>query len=305
MRRTLVRSLVSGLLLEGHAAEAERVVRQAIADAEKTGGYGGTSATVWYQTLAETLLVQGRYRESREAAERSYTLSSRQGQGPRNLAMALANLATIDLMYGDYATALARSTQGIARLDEAGVSPDDSFRRTIERVHARALVANGTFDEAEERLEDLRARSQRLDGDASDEYAQVLGDQLNLRLRTRDAARGGPLLAELRTRMTQRGVPDTHEQFGYFSAMEATLDRLRGDAASAERHQRDAVRRLLASASAVDVAVARAMLAGDLAARGDRKEARKLLDDALPVMREALLPGERNRIDAEALSSRL
>ncbi|MCR6625420.1 MAG: hypothetical protein NVV67_03940 [Pseudoxanthomonas sp.] len=133
----------------------------------------------------------------------------------------------------------------------------------------------------------------------------MLGDQLNLRLRTRDAARGGPLLAELRTRMTQRGVPDTHEQFGYFSAMEATLDRLRGDAASAERHQRDAVRRLLASASAVDVAIARATLAGDIAARGDRKEARKLLDDALPMMRETLLPGERNRIDAEALSSRL
>lgn len=305
VRRTLVRSLVSGLLLEGKAADAERVVRQAIADAEKTGGYGGASATVLYQTLADALLGQGRYRESRDAADRSYALSSRHGEGPRNLAMALANLTAINLLYGDYATALARSTQGIARLDEATVSPEDTFRRTIERVHARALVANGRFEEAAVRLEDLRARAARLDGDASDEYAQVLGDQLNLHLRRRDAAQATPLLAELRSRMTQRGVPDSHEQFAVFTAMQATLDRLRGDAAAAERHQREAIRRLQTSASAVDVAIARAILADDVAARGDRKEARRLLDEALPVMRGTLLPGERNRIAAETLSSRL
>jgi len=305
VRRTLVRSLVSGLILEGKPAEAERVVRQAIAAAEKTGGYGGTSATVWYQTLADTLIGQGRYREAREATDRSYALSSQHGEGPRNLAMALANITAIDIMYGDYAAALVRSTQGIARLDEAGVSPDDNFRRTIERVHARALVANGGFKEAATRLDDLLARAKRLDGEASDEYAQVLGDQLNLSLRTRDAARAAPRLAELRTRTAQRGVPDNHEQFGYFSAMEATLDRLRGDAAAAEQHQRDALQRLQASASDVDVAIARATLAGDVAARGDRKEARRLLDQALPVMRETLLPAERNRLDAEALSSRL
>lgn len=305
VRRTLVRGLVSGLILEGKPADAERVVRQAIADAEKTGGYGGTSATVWYQTLAETLLGQGRYREAREATDRSYTFSSQRGEGPRNLAMSLSNIATIDIMYGDYAAALARSKRGIARLDEAGVSPDDNFRRTIERVHARALVANGAFKEAGVRLEDLLARARRLDGDASDEYAQVLGDQLNLHLRTRDTARGAALLAELRARMTQRGMADSHEQFGYFFAMEATLDRLRGDAVSAEQHQREALKRLQASASDVDVAIARATLADDVAARGDRKEARRLLDEALPVMREALLPGERNRIDAEALSARL
>ena len=304
-RRTLVRGLVAGLILEGKPAEAERVVRQAIADAEKTGGYGGTSATVWYQTLAETLVGQGRYREAREATDRSYVLSSQRGEGPRNLAMALANIATIDIMYGDYAAALARSRQGIARLDEAAVSPDDTFRRTIERVHARALVANGAFKEAAAKLDDLRARAQRLDGDASDDYAQVLGDQLNLHLRTRDIDRGASLLADLRTRMTQRGMADSHEQFGYFFAMEATLDRLRGDAVAAEQHQREALRRLQASASDVDVAIARATLAEDVAARGDRKEARRLLDEALPVMREALLPAERNRIDAEALSSRL
>lgn len=304
-RRTLTRSLVSGLILEGKAGEAERVVRQAIADAEKTGGYGGTSATIWYQTLADTLLGQGRYREAREATDKSYALSSQHGEGPRNLAMALANITAINIMYGDYATALARSTEGMARLDEAGVSPDDTFRRTIERVHARALVANGAFKEAGVRLDDLLARARRLDGDASDEYAQVLGDQLNLHLRMHDVARSTPLIADLRTRMAQRGVPDSHEQFAYFFAMDATLDRLRGDTASAEQHQREALKRLQASASDVDVAIARATLADDVAKRGDRREARRLLDEALPVMREALLPSERNRIDAETLSSRL
>ncbi|WP_241357349.1 hypothetical protein, partial [Escherichia coli] len=61
--------------------------------------------------------------------------------------MALANITAINLMYGDYPAALARSMQGVARLDDAEVPRDDTFRRTIDRVHARALVANGKFED--------------------------------------------------------------------------------------------------------------------------------------------------------------
>lgn len=305
VRQSLTRGLVAGLVLEGRSGEAEQVIRKAIADGEKTGGYGGASETVLYQTLAETLIGQGRYREALLALDRSYALSSQAGEGPRNLAMALTNIATLNLMYGDYATALARSTQGMARLLEAEVPPDDTFRRSAERTHARVLIANDRFDDAARQLDSLLERARRLDGEDSEEYALVLGDQLGLYRRIGDVARGVPLLADLRLRMTRRGVPQTHEQFGHFFGYEAAFDRMRGDAGRAEQHQREAVRRLASSASAVDAAIARATLAGDVAVRGDRAQAKELLAIALPVLRAALLPGERNLAAAERLATTL
>ena len=83
-RLTLLRGLVNGLLMEGKAGEAENVVRQALASAGKTGGFGGSSQSVLLQTLGEHLLRQGRYREALEPMESSARESERAGEGPRN-----------------------------------------------------------------------------------------------------------------------------------------------------------------------------------------------------------------------------
>ena len=100
-------------------------------------------------------------------------------------------------------------------------------------------------------------------------------------------------------------MPATHEQFAHFLRFEAGFAWQRGDAVAAERLQREAVQRLESTASATDVAVARARLAEYVATRGDKAQARQLLALALLPMRVALLPQENSRADAEALARKL
>jgi len=304
-RTSLLSNLVAGLVLDARPAEAERLIRQAIASGEKVGGFGGASINVMYQALATTLLAQNNFREALETLEASYAQSVRSGEGPRNLATALSNLAFVYSTLGDYPTALARSQQAIATMDRGKVPADDMFRRSLERVHARVLLANERNDEARALLQVLQERSRRLDGQDSEEYLQVVGEQLNLALRTQDVVHGLPLLAEARQRASKRGLPETGEQFAHFLGIEASFDRLRGDAAAAEHHRREALRRLQAFGNAPDIATMQARLASDLAHRGKTPEAHRLLVAALAVMRATYLPEQRDRVAAETLSKQL
>ena len=305
VRLTLLRGFVNGLMMEGKATEAERVVRQALASGEKTGGFGDTSLSVLLQALGDTLQGQGRYREALEAMEGSARDAERAGDGPRNRAMASSNRAVLHVMVGDYPAAMTLSEQALDILRKESVDADDVFGRTIKRAHAGILIANDRFPQAEALLQDLLERARRLDGEDSEEYALLVGQQLSLALRSKDPVRGLPLLAEARDRMTKRGMPATHEQFAHFLRFEAGFAWQRGDAVAAERLQREAVQRLESTASATDVAVARARLAEYVATRGDKAQARQLLALALPPMRVALLPEESSRADAEALSKKL
>ena len=305
VRLTLLRGFVNGLMMEGKATEAERVVRQALASGEKTGGFGDTSLSVLLQALGDTLQGQGRYREALEAMEGSAREAERAGDGPRNRAMASSNRAVLHVMVGDYPAAMTLSEQALDILRKESVDADDVFGRTIKRAHAGILIANDRFPQAEALLQDLLERARRLDGEDSEEYALLVGQQLSLALRSKDPVRGLPLLAEARDRMTKRGMPATHEQFAHFLRFEAGFAWQRGDAVAAERLQREAVQRLESTASATDVAVARARLAEYVATRGDKAQARQLLALALLPMRVALLPQENSRADAEALARKL
>jgi serine/threonine-protein kinase len=60
LRFTLLRNRIEGLLLAGRAPEAEAVSRAVIAMAEKSGGVGATRLSVLYNSLAKSLLDQGR-----------------------------------------------------------------------------------------------------------------------------------------------------------------------------------------------------------------------------------------------------
>ncbi len=304
LRQTLTKNLINGLLAQGQVIEAERVTRQAIDVGERTGGFGSAAATVLYQALADALNKQGRYAESLQALEHSLRLSSQAGEGPRNLGIVLANLATTSLQRGDVAAALRFASEGMARIDQAQVPADDAFRRMIERVQARALVADGQLPEAGQRLNALRARALRLDGPTSEEYANVLGATLKLQRAKGDVARGVLMLAQLRAVLVQRGVPADHPDFARLLATEAAFDRLRGDTLAAERHQRAALAQLDRGANACEAAIAKARLAEDLASR-DPVQASRLLLEALPILRQALVPAERNRHSAETLALRL
>ena len=87
---------------------------------------------------------------------------------------------------------------------------------------------------------------------------------------------------------------------------EAAFARDSGDLAHAETAEREAIRRLEAGgALPVDLAIARTELAAIRFDRGDKAEARTLLAQALPTLRDALLPEETSRAAAEALARQL
>ena len=153
-------------------------------------------------------------------------------------------------------------------------------------------------------MQQLLVASRRLDGEQSEEYASLMAEQLMIYVQRGDLERGLPLLAQVRDLFHKRGFPPEHEQFAKLFGVEAAFDRLRGDSLAAEQHQRVALQGLQSNNSALDVAICKSLLAGDLMNR-DKAQARRLLAEALPVMEASLMPSERTLIKAKALASKL
>lgn len=304
-RLGLLRNLANGLVMEERYAEAERVVREGIASIARTGGEGSTSRSVLLQALADALGGQGRYHEMRTVLEQGHATTLRGNNGPRNLATELSNQAVTASWLGDYPRALALSERGMAQLDAGHVVADDLFRRSLARTHARILLANGRRAEAQALLEDLRERARRLDGDDAEEVAMATYDLVPVALDAGEPERAAQLLAEARERLAQRGIPATHRRFATLLRMEARLARAQGDLATAIARQRDAVRQLGAGPNPVDAAAAAAELAELLATQGQAREARQVLDQAVPVLRDAVLETEASRALGEALVAKL
>ena len=123
--------------------------------------------------------------------------------------------------------------------------------------------------------------------------------------RLRDVANGLPLLQEARERFSAL-LPAQHPVFAHARRTQAAFDAARGDVAGAEREQRLALAAFdAAGVLPIDVAIARAELGAYLSLQGRHAEARTTLALALPVLRDALLPGEASRAEAERLAREL
>ncbi len=303
-RAGLLRAKSEALTFNGDAAAAEPLIREAIAIHEKVVGVTGNDAGSLYGQLGIVLNDLGRYREAIEALEREQQLRDASGDAPLQRATNLTNLGAVYENAGDYARALELFEESLARLDEGGVGEDEARRRHMERNHARGLALAGRFADADARLRRLQEAARRLDGEDSAEYALVTWNRLVLARRSGDAANGALLLDEARARWAAL-VPETHPVFRHVLRHGAAFARQRGDLAAAERDQREALARFEASALPVDIAIARAELAGIRFEQGDRAEARALLAQALPVLRDAVLPQEVNRAEAEVLARKL
>lgn len=237
--------------------------------------------------------------------ERSGAMQQMAADNAGEAALTLANLANVHENAGDYPLAIALANQAIAKLDEAGVGKDAAERRAIERVQARTLGLAGRPVEADARLQALRARAARLDGEDSAEYAMLTWQRVVMARRLHDPARGLPLLADARLHWGAL-VPESHPVLIHALRAEAAFARDRGDLAHAERTQREALQRLIAAkVLPVDLAIARSELAAIRAQRADTTEARALLGQALPVLQAAVQPEEIHRADAERLARKL
>lgn len=305
LRIELLRNRAEALDMLARYPEAETTVREAIAAAEKTGSGGDTRIGILYGVLAKALIGQGRYREALVAHGKAMRFLPLADLGPRNKAISLGNEAMLQYAEGDYAKGLALTEQAIAIAKTAPVGAGDDFRTAVEVEHALLMLANGHTAEATSLLGALLPRVRTAEGVDSENYALVVEAMAKAELQAGDAAVGQKLLDEARERFAQRGLPPTHVKFAQYLRQDAAFSRLRGDPATAEAKQREAVAKLLAVGNRFDVAAARAELAALRAERGDKAEARTMLVLALPVLRDSVLPQQMDRAAAESLAKEL
>jgi serine/threonine protein kinase len=304
LRVNLMRTRAEALVQLGRPDEAEPVLRAAIALQERSVGARGIRLAALHNGLGLALNELGRYREALDAFRRGSELDRAAGGPPMEDAISLGNIAAVMESAGDYPAALEHFERALAAADRSALAPDALARRMLERNHARCLALAGEHARAGERLADLRRRARGIDGEASFEYAMTTWQSVVLARRMRDPQAGLPLLDETRRRFAAL-LPESHPIFAHAARADAAFAQMRGDLVHAEREQRAALGRLeAAGVRPVDIAIARAELAAILHARGDAAAAKALLDQAMPVLRAALLPQEVNRAAAEALLTR-
>ena len=305
LRINLLRARGEALLKLGDAKAAEPMIRRAIALQEKTTSTTGNHMAVLQNALGIALNDLGRFREAMQAVSAGEVIGNAATTDTTERAISLSNRASVHESAGDYPVAVDLGQQALAKLDAAGLAADDATRRMMERNHARSLGLAGKRTEAFTRMQDLRERARRLDGEDSAEYALTTWQLVVMARHMHDPIRGLPLLADARKRWAAL-VPDAHPVFIHALRSEASFARDRGELAQAEATQRDAIGKLeAAGALPVDLAGARAELAAIRFDRGDRGEARTLLQQALPVLRDAVLPQETTRAAAESLAKQL
>jgi serine/threonine-protein kinase len=304
LRISLLRRKGEALIASGQAPAAEQAIRKAIDLQSRTVGDKGVEAAALYNALGLAQFDQGHFGAAAATFARSSAVFSSAADAPSQQAAALANEAAVNESAGDYARARLLYDRAIAQLDAAHVAATDAVRRATLRNASRVLIMTGDFGAAREVLERLQDQARQFDGADSQEYAWVLWQRVVLARRMRDAAGGTRLLQEARERWS-RLVPQTHPIFAHAQANEAVFAEVRGDLQTAERLLGEAATRLEAAARPVDAASTRATLAGVRFRRGDRAGAKELLAQALPVLRESVLPTHAGRSEAEQLARKL
>jgi len=304
-RVNLLRVRAEALMHLGDPAAAEASMRQAIALQRRIVGERGSRLGMLYNGLGLILNELGRYREAIEALQQGQALHAAVGSIAMEDAISLANLAAVHENAGDYAVALQLFDTALQRADEGEREADDLARRMLERARARCLALSGQTSAALETLADLQRRALELDGDDSFEYA-MLAWQSTVALRRAGDVDAGRQQLVLARRLFAALAPDAHPVFAHMLRAQAEFDRIQGRLGEAEVAQREAVSRLHAAAVLpLDLAIARAELAGILAGAGRMQEARDELEPALPVLRDSLLTEEISRAAAETLALRL
>ena len=302
----LLRAKANALGADGDPAGAEQLLREAIALQDRRVASGGARMMELTNDLALMLNDLGRYREAAEVLRQSDSyMAGARIDGAVDRAISHGNLAGVLENAGDYPGALKESAIATRILDDGHVDADHQTRRRIARAEARTLGLAGEHARALAQLTKLRAHAARIDGEDSGEYAMLTWQLAVLARNMHRSDAGLPLLAEAERRWHAL-APDEHPIFLHVRRARAAFALDRGDSALAERELRAAIAGFEANAAQpVDLAIARSELAAALLQQHRRAEARDLLAQALPVLRERLLPGEISRTAAEQCATRL
>lgn len=304
-RVVLLRSRAAAMNACGRPAEAEPLLRAAIELQDRVVGPGGSRMMALTSDLAITLNDLGRYQEAVATLGASDRIMRSIGLAGADEAVSHTNLAGILENAGDYDGALRAYALAVSAIDDAGFEADHGVRRHIERAEARTLGIVGRHAEALERLDDLRLRCARTEGEDSGEYAMLTWQLALLAMRMRQPESGIRLLAEAEQRFGAL-VPADHLVFMHARRVRAAFALQQGDPDAAVRELRAATAEFARAGSLpVDLAIAQSELAEALTRGGRIAPARELLGAALPVLRQSVLPTEINRIAAERTAQRL
>lgn len=304
-RVSLLRAQAISQRMCGKYVQAETTLRKAIAIQQRVVGGHGVRMGLLLNDLALTLNELGHYREASDLLAQSALAGQDLGTNPTETSITLNNRAGILENVGDYTQALALQEQAQAVLDAAAVEPQSFAGRNVARNHARTLALAGQTSKAIEIFSHLLAQAREIDGEDSAEYAMVTWQRA---LAERRAGQIGAALAD--TDEAERRfvdlVPHTHAFFAHVHRQRAMLAMLGGDPEKAELEQLAAIRQLENTDTlAIDMAIARSELAEILRVQDRADEARTQMMQALPTLREALLPGEVARAAAERTAARL
>lgn len=304
-RVKLLHSKAVAVNAAGDPATAEKLLREAIAMQDEVVASGGSRMMVMTNDLALILNDLGRYREAVALLRQSdVDMASAGTDNATDRALSHANYGGVLESAGDYPRALAEFDQAIRILDAAGIEADHQVRRRILRSQARTLGIVGEHARALAMFTDLRQRCARIEGEDSLEYAMLTWQLAQLAMRMQQPDTGLPLLEEA-TRRWHALAPDAHPIFLHAKRLRAAFALERGDVAAAARDQRDAVAGFEAQgALPVDLAIARSELAQVRWRQQRADDARKLLQQALPELRNSVLPTEVYRAAAEKLAKR-
>jgi serine/threonine-protein kinase len=223
---------------------------------------------------------------------------------PLQRAIGLANLANVKSEFGDVPGAIADARAAMAFIDEAKLAPNDPFRISLERHVALVMAADRGHEKELARLRELRAIAQGMGEGGASEYRLLTLQILRILLDDGDGAAAAALLGEANRAFAAAPGSDPQMQT-VLTRVNAGFARLRGDFAAAEREQDKAIAQYQAGHNPVKTAIAQAEMAAILAAQGKQNDARTLLQQALPVLRESVLPQEPNRAAAESLAKQL